>query len=140
LKLFLDTSVLLAACGSECGASGYICGHAAINDWTLIVTPYVIDEVCRNLDRVTAATAKIRWLGFAPTLSIRRNVLTLDRPVVFPKSKDRPILFGALAWSDVLLTLDRADFGGFIGSSVYDTPVLTPALFLKLQREAGRLQ
>lgn len=42
------------------------------------------------------------------------DVLTLDRPAVFHAGKDRPILFSALAWADVLLTLDRGDFGGLM--------------------------
>lgn len=42
------------------------------------------------------------------------DVLTLDRPAVFLAGKDRPILFGALAWADVLLTLDQNDFGALM--------------------------
>jgi hypothetical protein len=42
------------------------------------------------------------------------DVLTLNRPAVFHAAKDRPILFSALAWADVLLTLDRGDFGSLM--------------------------
>ena len=47
------------------------------------------------------------------------DVLTLDRPAVFPVPKDRPVLFSALAWADVLLTLDEGDFGGFMDKPFY---------------------
>jgi hypothetical protein len=66
-------------------------------------------------------------------------VFTLDRPVVFEPAKDRPILLGALAWADVLLTLDRNDFGGMMGSTFYDLRVLRPGSFLVEERSAGRL-
>jgi hypothetical protein len=66
-------------------------------------------------------------------------VLTLDRAAVFPAGKDRPVLFGALAWADVLLTLDRADFGALLGGEFYGLHVLSPAAFLRRERSAGRL-
>jgi hypothetical protein len=47
------------------------------------------------------------------------DVLTLDLAAVFPVHKDRPILFSALAWAEVLLTLDEADFGGFMDNPFY---------------------
>ena len=59
--------------------------------------------------------------------------------MVFPASKDRPVLFGALAWADALLTLDRGDFGGLLGGEFYGLPVLTPGAFLARERSAGRL-
>lgn len=38
------------------------------------------------------------------------DVLTIDKPAVFPVEKERAVLFSALASADILLTLDRADF------------------------------
>jgi hypothetical protein len=58
-------------------------------------------------------------------------VWTLDRPAVFPVTKDRPILFSALAWADVLLTLDRNDFAELLGSELYGLAVLKPGSFLE---------
>jgi hypothetical protein len=43
-------------------------------------------------------------------LLVRDDVLTLNQPVVFPVSKDRRALFRALAWADILLTLDQTGF------------------------------
>jgi len=67
------------------------------------------------------------------------DILTLDRPVVFSAGKDRPVLFSALAWADVLLTLDSGDFGDLLGGSFYGMPVLRPGQFLQRERTAGRL-
>jgi hypothetical protein len=64
----------------------------------------------------------------------------MDRPVVFGPAKDRPVLFTAAAWAEVLLTLDRGDFGAFMPKGFYGLPVLTPGDFLAKERAAGRLK
>ncbi|HEX3719818.1 MAG TPA: hypothetical protein VH595_17840 [Verrucomicrobiae bacterium] len=138
MRLFLDTSVLLAASGSMTGASREIFRRASRNRWTLISTPYAIEEVLRNLpDFPPSATAN--WVRLRPNLLIMDDVLTLDLPVVFPAGKDRPILFSALAWADVLLTLDQGDFAGLMEKPFYDLLVIKPGVFLQRERAAGRL-
>ena len=74
-----------------------------------------------------------------PALLILDDVLTLDRPAVFEAGKDRPILFSALAWADMLLTLDRGDFGGLMDKPFYGLHVLKPGVLLERERAAGRL-
>ena len=139
MRLFLDTSVLLAACGSDVGASAVVCRRAVANGWELVVTPYVIGEVTHNLDRVPAAAAQENWRQLGVGLTVRPDVYTVDRPVVFGPPKDRPILFGAFAWADVLLTLDNGDFGGFYDHPFYTLEVLRPGAFVHRERLAGRL-
>jgi predicted nucleic acid-binding protein len=139
VRLFLDTSVLLAACGSSKGASRGIFLHAAVNGWVLISTPYVIDEVVRNLPDFPAA-ASADWARLRPQLLMLDDVLTVAWPTVFTASKDRPILFSALAWADILLTLDRGDFGGLMEKPFYGLLVLKPITFLERERAAGRLK
>ena len=70
-------------------------------------------------------------VSFDSDVLIMDDVLTVDRPVVFAVTKDRPILFSALAWADILLTLDEADFGGFTDKPFYGLAVLRPGVFLK---------
>ena len=111
MRLFLDTSVLLAACGSAKGASREIFRLASAHGWALIATPYLVEEVLHNLP-LLPANATSAWGHLRVALTVRDDVLTLDRAAIFPASKDRPVLFGGLAWSDVLLTLDKADFAG----------------------------
>jgi hypothetical protein len=91
VRLFLDTSVLLAACASASGASREVFLLAPANGWVLIATPYIVAEVTRNLPDFTFA-ATTEWLRLRGQLLILDDVLTLDRPVVFPAGKDRPIL------------------------------------------------
>lgn len=136
MKLFLDTSVLLAASGSATGASREIFRRAWANEWILITTPYAIEEVFRNLPDLPPA-ASADWAQLRPSLLIMDDVVTLDCPAVFPASKDRPILFSALAWADILLTLDRNDFGELMDTTFYGLLVLKPGTFLQRVRAAG---
>lgn len=138
MRLFLDTSVLLAACGSLTGASSEIFLRAPANGWILITIPYAIEEVLRNLPDFPSS-ASSNWARLRPGLLVMDDVLTLDRPAVFPARKDRPILFSALAWADILLTLDRGDFGGLMDKPFYGLLVLKPGIFMQRERAAGRL-
>jgi predicted nucleic acid-binding protein len=138
LRLFLDSSVLLAASGSARGASREVFRLAPSQGWSLIATPYVVEEVVTNLPDLTP-DASTAWVELEQNLILLEDVLTLDRPAVFSPAKDRPILFSALAWADVLLTLDRGDFADLLGRTFYDLAVLKPGDFLQRERAAGRL-
>jgi predicted nucleic acid-binding protein len=70
---------------------------------------------------------------------LENDELTFDWPIVFEGSKDKPVLFTALACADVLLTLDRLDFRDLLGQTIYGLRVLTPGEFLRIEREGGRL-
>lgn len=139
MRLFLDTSVLLAASGSANGASREIFRLAAKNSWTLVATPYAVEEVRRNLSHFPAA-ASTDWNRLRGELLLMDDVFTMDRPAVFSPAKDRPILFSALAWADVLLTLDRGDFETLLGNEFYGLTILTPGQFLTRERTAGSLK
>jgi predicted nucleic acid-binding protein len=139
VNLFLDSSVLLAACASTTGASSEVNRRAETNGWSLMVTAYVIEEVETNLPALPIEAAT-RWQRLRPTLKLVDDVFTIDRPAVFGPAKDRPILFSALAWADLLLTLDRGDFGELMSQPFYGLRILTPGDFLMLERTAGRLR
>ena len=139
MTLFLDSSVLRAACGSPKGASREIFRRAPEQQWTSITIPYVLEEVARNLKNLPSE-ASANWVHLRPQLMIEDNVLSLDRPTIFAPAKDRPILFSALAWADVLLTLDSKDFGELLGSEFYGLAVLRPGAFLEGEREMNRLR
>ena len=133
MRLFLDTSVLLAACGSARGGSREIFRQSTSEPWVLISTPYVLHEVENNLDVLDNA-CRASWPHLQEQLEMRSDILTLNRPAVFGPSKDRPILFSALAWADVLLTLDRRDFGRLLGTNFYGLAVMTPGMFLESRK------
>ena len=138
MTLFLDASVLLAAAGSPSGSSRALFSYAADQGWILTSSPYALHEVARNLGKAsTSATAE--WSQLRPQLQVVADVVSLDRPVIFAASKDRPILFTALAWTHILLTLDKADFADLLGGTFYGLHVLLPYDFLGRERAAGRL-
>jgi predicted nucleic acid-binding protein len=138
VRIFLDTSVLLAACRSKSGASRAIIDIAAKQGWKLIASPWVRNEVERNLSKFPFESTAT-WVGLRSRISLVDDVVSIDRALVFPTGKDRPVLITALAWADVLLTLDREDFIKVLGSSCYGLPILLPSEFLIRERKQGRL-
>ena len=140
MKLFLDTSVILAAAGSAKGASRFVFDQAHANGWTLLTAAYCLEEAERNARKLgPKAPAALNDL-IVPRLSLVPTELAFDRALVFPKAKDRPVLLSALgAEADCLLTLDEEDFQKVIGSHIYGMEVGTPGLFLIAQRVAGKI-
>ncbi|MFM8364252.1 MAG: PIN domain-containing protein [Verrucomicrobiota bacterium] len=138
MRIFLDTSVLLAACRSKFGASRAIVEMASDQGWKLIASPWVKIEVEKNLAKFPFETTAA-WVGIRSKISLVDDVLSIDRALVFPAGKDRPVLITALAWADVLLTLDSVDFIKVLGSACYGLPILLPAEFLVGERNHGRL-
>ena len=138
MRVFLDTSVLLAACRSANGASRAIIETASDQGWKLLASPWVRNEVEKNLGKFPFDTTAA-WVGIRSKISLVDDVVSIDQALVFPASKDRPVLITALAWSDILLTLDREDFIKVLGSSCYGMPILLPAEFLIRERNQGRL-
>jgi predicted nucleic acid-binding protein len=139
VNIFLDSSVLLAACGSANGASRELFRLAELNGWSLIGTPYVVEEVLRNLPLLSQA-AGMEWTKLRGAIRLFDDVLTLDRPAVFAAHKDRPILFSALAWADVLLTLDDVHFSELTDRPFYGLHILRPGQFIEQQRAGGDLR
>jgi predicted nucleic acid-binding protein len=139
VNIFLDSSVLLAACGSSKGASRALFQLASRNDWTLLVSPYVLAEITKNLGLFPPA-ASTDWDHLRQSLAVVDDVVSMDRITVFSAAKDRPILFTALAWANVLLTLDRGDFGELLGGNFYGLEIMKPSTFIERARAAGRLR
>jgi predicted nucleic acid-binding protein len=138
VKIFLDSSVALAASLSETGASRQVFDLAAAQGWAPVISPWVLREMRDNLaDKPSAATRA--WLALRAKADVEDDELTFDWPLLFDVTKDKPVLCTALACADVLLTLDRRDFRSLLGQTVYDLRVLTPGEFLRTEREAGRL-
>ncbi len=139
MRLFLDSSVMIAGAASAEGASRSVFLLAGARDWRLVTTPYAVAETVRNLAAFPASVTTA-WLRLRSRLVTVDDVLTIDKPAVFPVEKDRPILFSALASADVLLTLDRADFSRLLGDRFYGLAIMTPGMWLLREREADRLE
>lgn len=134
MRLFLDSSVLLAASGSNRGASHHLIISSEANRWTLVTSVYCATEVDLNVRQLGADAEKIWEKVIRPRCPAVQDCWALDRPLLNMKSKDRPVLITALAEKcDVLLTLDRADFSSFFDRGVYGMKVMTPGMFLRLE-------
>ena len=86
MRLFLDASVLLAASGSERGASRALFTYASAQHWSLISSPYALNEVLRNLAKLPPA-ATPDGLRLRPQLAVVDDIVALDLPVVSPLAK-----------------------------------------------------
>ena len=140
MKLFLDTSVLLAAAGSGKGASRFVFQHAKAQGWQLLSSSYCVEETDRNVRKLGPKAAPCWRVTLLPFLALVPVELAFDKLLVFPKAKDRPVLLSALgAEADVLLTLDEADFQKVIGSQIYGLQIRSPGGFLTDQRDADLL-
>lgn len=132
MRLFLDSSVLLAAAGSTSGASRLLISSARRERWTLLTSAYCLREAEHNLPKLSP-NATVDWHRLIkPRLTVVGTHLVLDRPLIYRAVKDRPVVITALSLkSDVLLTLDRDDFHDLLGSSVYGLSIRTPGEFLR---------
>lgn len=132
MKLFLDTSVLLAASGSENGASRLLLLSADFRGWQTVSSPYCLAEVERNVAKIGPAAKQYWRRDLRGKLTLVHDCVVLDKPLTFDAVKDKPVLISAIAAEcDVLLTLDRADFGVFFDHGVYGLRVMTPGMFLR---------
>lgn len=130
MKVFLDSSVILSACGSEKSLSRLITLIAKDHRWHLVSSTYCRAEVARNIGKF-GGQATAHWTTLRARLEWVPDALTTKRPLLFTASKDKPVLISALAdQSGVLLTLDIGDFGPLLGSKVYGMLVTTPRDFL----------
>lgn len=59
MRLFLDTSVLISACGSESGASRHVCERGAGHDWNLITSGYCRSETLCNLPKLGETALRV---------------------------------------------------------------------------------
>ncbi len=138
MKIFLDSSVLPAAAGSANGASRAVFDLQQEVGWSLLYSPYVRSEVKDNLTFLDTH-ALPSWLALSKKLNLVDDSLVMDWPVVFSPAKDRPILFTALAYADILLTLDRGDFGPLMEIGSYGLQIMKPGGFLRRERGQGRI-
>ncbi len=132
--MFLDASVILAACGRDSGASRRIFDIRKHEGWALLASGYVMCEVRANIGSL-GKQAVTDWRRLESDLRLVRDQYVLDWLVVFPPAKDRPVLFTALAFADALLTLDKRDFGPLMGTGFYGLEIMKPGDFLKRNQQ-----
>ena len=130
MRVFLDASVILAACGRDSGASRRIFDIHKHEGWAILASGYVMGEVRTNIESL-GKQAVSDWRRLESDLRLVRDQFVVNWPVVFAPAKDWPVLFTALAFADVLLTLDKRDFGPLMGVGFYGLEIMKPGDFLK---------
>lgn len=121
---------MLSACGSGKSLSRLITEIAPERGWHLVSASYCRAETAKNLGK-PGPDAIPRWPELQTRIEWVPNALTSKKPLLLSASKDKPVLISALAAkSDVLLTLDKGDFGLLLGTTVYGMQVSTPRDFL----------
>jgi hypothetical protein len=130
VRVFLDSSVILSACGSERSLSRLITVLAVERSWNLVSAAYCRAETVKNLAKF-APQATAHWQNLQTRIEWVPNALTTKRPLLLAASKDKPVLISALAAKPhVLLTLDARDFAILLNTEVYGVFVTTPRDFL----------
>lgn len=130
MRVFLDSSVILSACGSEKSLSRLVALLAKERGWELVSSAYCRVETSRNVGKF-GAEAIAHWTALRTSLTWVPDALTSKRPLLLTASKDKPVLISALAdGSNALLTLDIGDFEMLLGTEVYGMLVTTPRDFL----------
>ncbi len=96
----------------------------------MVSAAYCRAETSKNIGKLSTGAAG-HWPGMQARVEWVPNALTSRKPLLLTAPKDKPVLISALAAkSDVLLTLDKADFGLLPGTTVYGMQVSTPHDFL----------
>lgn len=130
MRIFLGSSVLLSACGSGKSLSRLITEIAPGRGWHLVSASYCRAGTGKNIGKLGAEAAQT-WPDMQSKVEWVPNALTSMKPLLLTASKDKPVLISALAAKcEVLLTLDKGDFGILLGTIVYGMRVNTPRDFL----------
>ena len=130
MRVFLDSSVLLAAAGSTKGASRFIIFNHS-KSLELVTSDYCIQEVEFNLNKLGPHCSVDWYSQIKPKLQIKPVRISLSKILIYPNAKDRPVVITALSINAAcLLTLDKTDFKGLLGESIYKMWILSPAQFL----------
>jgi len=143
VRLFLDTSVLIAAIGSDQGAARFIIEESEVNGWKLVTADYCVEEARRNwpkLRQPSTLSLHIWETIVLPRTEVLPVRLVLNKPLWFSKTKDRPVVISALAADcNWLITFDKADFHAKLGRKVYSVNIGTPKEFLLEQINQGEI-
>lgn len=115
MRIFLDTSIFVAACASEIGGSRYLFAVAHYDrTFQLVTNNYAMIEARRNVLNKLPLTAHI----LNDLITANKLLVMQDPPEALTllaarriNDKDAPILAGSIfAQADILCTLDRKDF------------------------------
>lgn len=114
-KVFLDSSVIVAACASKTGASALILGYSRLEKIITLVSKEVIEEARKNANLKIGETGKKRLSHYIKFANMRLVASPSTEEIVhceqFINEKDAPILAAALhSQAGFIVSLDRKHF------------------------------
>ena len=133
LKVFLDTSVILAGLNSPTGAAGVILAACFAKQIIPIISPQVVKEADRNIPVKfpNLATAWQSFLLIPPKITKEPTITEVQKAYQILPTSDAPILASAIATKpDALVTWNTKHF---LRKEVIDAvsfSILTPGDFL----------
>jgi len=130
LKVFLDTSALLAGLNSPTGAAGIILAACFAKQLTAVVSRQVIEEAARNLP-IKFPELLPAWQSFLlilPRVTAEPTLRQVERAYKILPTSDAPILASAIA---ALVTWNTRDFLRKEVIEAVKFPILTPGDFLR---------
>lgn len=115
IKIFLDSSILVAASISKIGGSSFLLGLSRQNKIKCLVSLDVIGEARKNINLKLSLKEKQRFIFYLKNANLKlisepsvEEISTCEK-VIFPK--DAPILAAAKkSKADYLVTLDKKHF------------------------------
>ena len=137
-RIFADSSVLIAGCGSRTGASRAVLTMAEIGLFKLVVSEQVVEEYDRNLRKKIPAALPIFTELLAtinPEIQPDPSLEESSRWAGIIEAKDTPILAAAvLSKVDRLLSLNTKDFTAEVAAQS-GLSIQTSAEFVREIRE-----
>ncbi len=134
MRVFLDANVLFSAAHSTGSPLHGFFRLAEAGVCELLASPFALDEARRNIARKQPAMiAELERLIQRITICREAGAeeVLRARSTGLP-DKDAPILAAAVqAKADMLVTGDRADFGGFYERKLHGVEILTPRAALE---------
>jgi putative PIN family toxin of toxin-antitoxin system len=135
--VFLDSSVLIAACASKTGASAFVLGLCRQRRLQGLISPLVLTETIKNVSQKLKPIAKIRLIFYLKKANLSQTPSASLEEVInceaIIEPKDAPILATALKNKvDFLITLDQKHFLlPRIVKFAQPTVITTPGDFVK---------
>jgi predicted nucleic acid-binding protein len=137
-RIFADTSILIAGCGSKTGASRAVLTMAEIGLFKLVISEQVMEECQRNFQKKLPTAIPIFTQIMAaidPEIQPNPQPEESERWKTIIEAKDTPILAAAvLAKVDRLLSLNTKDFTVEVAAKS-GLLIQTPAEFIGEIRE-----
>ena len=137
-RIFADSSLLIAGCGSRSGASRAVLTMAEIGLFKLVISEQVLEECERNLRKKLPTALPIFTQLIAtinPEIQPDPSLEESSRWAAIIEAKDTPILAAAVVANvDRLLTLNTKDFTAEVAAQS-GLIIQTPAEFVREIRE-----